>query len=932
MAHSSVSTSETLRVVEELMKMFSDNYSGREKLKVLISNIASAQSLFLKLRSVIVKYEKHGENIDEHINFLNQLKKFKILIEENLIKSIQNHDITLIIGDYLSAIREDYKLIRNYVQTLDEINQKIKKQISNGKNKKKIGDLIIRGVEDKIPNFIYLDQKNHNDDEKKSEIMKTFYKYFIDYISFIREALENMLNDNNYRIKLENLQSKLLNTKSLDIKDYFSEIKSKIIDDRGYSTEILLENLAKNPIVHSSIANSSDFYCDIFINILKTTTDKKCIGSLTILIYKLDESGFVKLNRQIFENKLSIDLVFKTIYDKGIELWLNEPIINPTSIKNRIINYFKPTSLNNLDQLRKKIDNLFMLILSENLNIQFRDVVIDEKNSIGTYNLLSDIYGQRIKNLDFSDDIINVKYCLNRYFFLSLEYSDLDDVNGFDVFAKLLFYIHTYDDDDDDKLHHRNTHKDSILKLKRKFSKVYNVDNRENLNDLVEILKVMINIQSYNFRLDCVEKIISKLENNEELNVKIEVLKIFLDTEIYGSEICLRLAQSFNIHLIKCITNDKDKIKTDLCNYNPNFESVIKHLDDLNMKFDVDDEVSPGFSIPYYLSAKLATDKRYNSESDDYDVENNQIVMSILFKVFTCSTDRDKEEFLKNKNDINNEFVKLFESVNRLIKFYNTDNNNEINQKLRDVSIQCILNGFSEKNDESLKQRNDFARIIIDNFINYKLEHITKIVQSSSQNEIFNLFDIIMKRKNNDNLREWAENTSKLKDKIYFLYCYHQYPENEFNQWYQELNSNSSYERIDRERKIIKEDFHENIKAFDLINIKYLQHNQVGALALINDYLKDPLKNQNNLFIKIGTGQGKSLTIAETARKIIQMNRNAHKPKQQVFIITCYDHLAKRDHENYHIYYRYFDIKSMHCSSNSSTRHFYDKDVIYSDL
>ncbi|CAF1483254.1 unnamed protein product [Didymodactylos carnosus] len=217
MVHSTGSTSETVHVVKELIKIFSDNYQ-ETKLKVLILDKTSAQSLFFELRDVIEKYKKVGD-IDQQSNFRDQLKRFKNLIEENMQKPTLNHEIVLIIENYLSAIQEDYKLLGNYVQTLEEIEQ----QSLNETSKNKINDLIIRGVEEKIPNLIYFGQKNSNDNNKKFEIVKKFYGYFIKYISYVREAVENILSDNNYRLKLKSLQSKLLNTEPFDLKIIFQE-------------------------------------------------------------------------------------------------------------------------------------------------------------------------------------------------------------------------------------------------------------------------------------------------------------------------------------------------------------------------------------------------------------------------------------------------------------------------------------------------------------------------------------------------------------------------------------------------------------------------------------------------------------------------------------------------------------------------------------
>ena len=194
--------------------------------------------------------------------------------------------------------------------------------------------------------------------------------------------------------------------------------------------------------------------------------------------------------------------------------------------------------------------------------------------------------------------------------------------------------------------------------------------------------------------------------------------------------------------------------------------------------------------------------------------------------MFTCSAREDKEEFLKNKNALKKEFVNLLESISRLIKFYDIDGSsdiqnelkniyNELNsqelaniheefrtifQELRDISIDYIVDGFSGMNEERLEERNKFAGTIIDNFINYKLMHIFKIVKSSSKDDIKATFNATMRRRDGGNINEWIENTSKLGDKIYFLYCYHEYSGKEFDQWFRELNPNITYETITKNR------------------------------------------------------------------------------------------------------------------------------------
>ncbi|CAF4372195.1 unnamed protein product, partial [Didymodactylos carnosus] len=369
---------------------------------------------------------------------------------------------------------------------------------------------------------------------------------------------------------------------------------------------------------------------------------------------------------------------------------------------------------------------------------------------MGTHQILGEIYPLRIKCLDFSDDIVNVKYCFNHYFFKSLKYQNLDDLKNFTQFNRLLFYIHICndDDDDDDTLNYtEDTHQSQLFELKTVFGKVEDAGNGTNIDDIVEIFKILIHIRSLIFRLRCAISILTDLNNDNKIHVKGTVIKKFLDSKNYGSEVLLRLAQTYNIHLLKDIPDDKKKI---LLDYNSNFKSFVNYLPKLEIEFNIDHELTSGFNIPYYLSVTLA-DKRNDNENRDYSEEANGILMSILFKVFNCSGEEGKELFLKNKDKIFQEFSELYKPVKRLIQFYQTghDNQDQRNKKLQDRSIKHFLNGFSITNKESLYDRSKYAGLIIDNLIQYDLNQINHIVRSTgSEKEILMLFDHIMIRKN----------------------------------------------------------------------------------------------------------------------------------------------------------------------------------------
>ncbi|CAF0958726.1 unnamed protein product [Adineta steineri] len=926
MAQPSALTGETSSIVTELQNLFSGKHPNRKKMETLILNFQSVQNLLSQLPDMISKYERQGKKIDQQREFVEILKKFKNIIEGNINKSIYDPEILLVINYLILAIRQGYELFLNHGQTLEEINKIIEKEISFG-NKKEIGTLIIRSIEMKIPKEIYFDQKDPNNDERKLVIIMKFYDYFVQYVLYIRESLDDMLNDENYRSKLDKLQAILLNTKPSNIEDYFLKLKSRMITKRGYSTEILLEYLVKNENVHINVSNRSDYYCEHLNEIFAKPLKKKSIDSLSNLVFKLQDNSFEHLCEKLIEN----NDVFQSIYNIGIDLYLIETRKIMDAKEKKQNTHFYPDALENREQLKRKFKLFLLVSLGKATLIKIRDSIINEGNAKGTYLILADIYGLRIQHLDFSDEIINVKYCFNHYFFKSLSYHELDDVNVFSECIRLLFYIHTCEDRD--KLHYQNekTHRNKLLELKESFLKTIKNDNRRKLNDLIEIFKVMINIQSFESRLKYVTSAINSLEQNDDINVKVFVLKEFLGHQDAKKEICLRLAQSFNIDLMKHISDNKQEILTKLRNFNSNFDSFIKYLEKSELEFNIEKELTPGLSIPYYLSAILADDPKYNIKIVGYNEETNEIAMSILFKVFTCSSENDKEVFLKNQNSIHQEFNQLYQSVKKLIEFYNVSGNAEINKKLRGRSIKHILHGFSGTHQKSLAKRNEYARTIIDNFINYNLKQIDQIIESTeSDTEVLNLFDVFMKRNASDDLERWAKNTGELRDQINFLHAHHHYKETNFNEWYQNWNSNESFNIIQNNREKVKKDLQTHHKAFELINIKYLQHNQIGALTLIYDYLTDESKKNSNLFIKIGTGQGKSLTIAETARQLVQNNPGPQKPK--VFVVTCYDHLAKRDHDNYQKYYQYFNISTMYCSSESSTKDFSNSDVIYADL
>ncbi|CAF1130687.1 unnamed protein product [Didymodactylos carnosus] len=540
---------------------------------------------------MITKYERHSDKIDQQTDFLELLTRFKNIVEENIKKSTYDPDRIVAIYFYIAEIQQGYELLRNDGQTLEEINQMISELIETG-NKKYICISIIRGIETKIPNRIYFDStnpRNPNDTNKRSEIIQKFYGYFIENISSVRELLQNVFDDANYRLKLKNLQSKLLYTEPLYIKDYFDKIKSKIIKHPGYSTEVLFEYLAENIMLHTSISNNARDYCNHFIELFETSLKKKSMQLLCNLVFKLNKDNFTQLLKKVIEKQHSLmtlikakvgnqensmniikklvenkdssrnlikkidenkdsvmdsmkkivknkdavinlmkeiddnKSVLKSIYDNGIELFLIKCPIITNSINGQPVKSSDVAAIQDLEQLNEKFKDLLSELSSEKsiLN-QLQNSIIDENNSMGTHQILGEIYSLRIKCLDFSDDIVNVKYCFNHYFFKSLKYQNLDDLKNFTQFNRLLFYIHICnDDDDDDTLNYtEDTHQSQLFELKTVFGKVEDAGNGTNIDDIVEIFKILIHIRSLIFRLRCAISILTDLNNDNKIHVK----------------------------------------------------------------------------------------------------------------------------------------------------------------------------------------------------------------------------------------------------------------------------------------------------------------------------------------------------------------------------------------------------------------------------
>lgn len=701
----------------------------------------------------------------------------------------------------------------------------------------------------------------------KATIIK-FYTLFITKAYCIREIVNNDLTAENYKEKLIKLQDAILGNRDVDIQTYFS-ILLKNLQKRRYSAEILLKGFTNHFSVQQHfLAFPSKLRKKISGYIKVSSCKEKHLRYFATLVFKLQTKDF----KDLIVRNIDTDIFIKALYIQGLKLFKDDN-----------------------ENVGKKFRVLFHL-LNERNKMQVFVKLINSDNALKTRELLTAIYGQSIERIsDSLKDSINIRYCFSNVFSSFLNLKNGIDIKEIEKYSQLIFYIsmssvESYALNIDDKLH----------QLKAFFVK--SNTNLSEIGELIEIYKLLPEVGSTSMRL------VYAVQALKENNVQAFILgKILLSDEIEDSkkaEICLTLAGAFKLQLLK---NTSSWPK--LSGYNPRFAEYLK-----NPQVEAD-MLNEGFNIPYYFSGKLLTERKYQSD------DKQQSLMFLLFNIFL---DKHASNFIQDPAINEENFKKLTSTLEHVINFYR-DKKYKI---YRDKAIEYILDGLGSSRNEPLRERIEYAAPIIHNFTNYMLSHLDDINASnelSGENEIIAIFDKVMPR-GDSSFKDWVARTSCIGDKIYFLYCYYKYSETDFDGDFKLINPDCNSESVFAIRNTIKDYLPENSHMFKTIGIDYFQHNQVWALSLI-EY---QLTTSSNIFMQIGTGQGKSLIIAETAKRVIVSNK-----AKQVFIITCYNHLAERDYNQYKSYYKHFGIGEAElvlCSKTSTASQLTKAKVIYADL
>ena len=960
----------------DLVTIFSDNYVHKQKLEKIVKRREQHKlhlKKFLELFEQAKAYNLQQARLREFLNksALKIQADFKSLVSiENLTKTDLSLNEINRIEIYLLSIHNDYKLVRDEMQTLEEINAKLAKY-SSKKEFDKIGDLLERGILDKMPNLITKSQlvKNANVTQDKLLIeVQKFYEIFIQNCHLLRADMDRNLDDIEYRKRLQDLQTILIKRQPNDIQYYFDKLIQNEANMGGYSKEILLESFSKNLVVQTYASNNSKFFIEKFFSSFSSSAFwsskfwRKHFEYYCFILFNFTKKSFQEILEMLIgsnqKNQVLIvkrSILISCIYNQALEFF---EVIDTNESKEKSNSLLMEQNQSRKKLLIDHIDSFLKQLSKSEFLFEMRDNIVNEKNAQSTIEIMKmmPVYGGCIKELDFSLNKLEVRYCFSKQFFQVLNEFSFRNVSEYTYFFRLIFYICAFDN----KLAEKKGNNFSLEKfndLKFYFDEPFVVNSNE-LNDLVEGLRVLISMGSFEFRLKCALECLKFIlernkdeENQKETDthlskeqkanlIKINVFKYFYSNRADGineKKFILKLAETLNIHLIKYSFNFvviSDLIKV-LTSNNRIFGIFIEKTPD----FNIENDLVAGFGIPYYLTA--------NEEIET----SSESLISILFRVFICDSIMDRKEFMMNKQTYVASFKELINTVKKLEKFYD-----EVDEKLiqteyknkdkllvlvksyckhlREISFKHIIDGFKGDYHESLVNRKKYADKIIKNFINYDLEHIITIIESTNDSNVAEsilakCLSQIMKR-GEKSLAEWADSTSSIGSKIDFLHFYYKYSQEEFDEWFKELNPNilkSVLDELSAKRKDTIAEFNKNAESFEnSSSIKHLQHNQAGALTLIFNELS---KNKNaNIFMKIGTGQGKSLIIADTVRKLIQING----PSTQVFVFTCYDHLAERDQKNFSKFYQSLGISSIYCSPRTLIRDTLNKQVIYADL
>ncbi len=256
-------------------------------------------------------------------------------------------------------------------------------------------------------------------------------------------------------------------------------------------------------------------------------------------------------------------------------------------------------------------------------------------------------------------------------------------------------------------------------------------------------------------------------------------------------------------------------------------------------------------------------------------------LLSIFFNIIKRSDPEDHCE-------------EMFKRVSQLFKllisrFYSAE---IFDGKSREF-LKHFLNQFKQMTaiEGCFKQKLILIERVINPSLDLKLEYIGRLSRKGNLNILYKniekTFEGIV------SIEDLEIKVSRFENSFLHQLFAQVYSDDDFKDWFSNENPHIQQEKIknilanmEKKRKVIEETYIDILKEN---SFEYIHNNQIGALSTLETQIE-----YSNVFLKLGTGQGKSF-IAEMAAIDLLSKAN---PPNRVFIFTSYDHLAKRDYEN----------------------------------
>lgn len=709
---------------------------------------------------------------------------------------------------------------------------------------------------------------NHKLNDATPKSVQDFYPLFIKNSASFKELLN--WDSAKYKNDLFHYQEQLLDNKHVDIGKYLNTLLPEITNNR-YSAQRLLKGFCRHEKAKLFVTQDDT----IIFNALKQIIYSTKLKYLIPLAFQSSERSFQKFITDILINEDPdfLEIGGPLLYQYGWELSKQD------------------------ESMLKKFKYFFNQLIKEKKTYLID--YLEQQGFAETKTQLKALYGQIIEKIEQPKSVRDYLNPLFLFILNNPRYIDLGE-KTLTVFAELVFYIAMGDEKDNKAM--------DEFSLNDVFEFASDKLNKSKLEELRDLYKLLP--YSYSNVGNRLNYAVNAMVHAD--NVQGYVIQQFLSGDLTNdtkSKLCCILAKNRKLHAVKFMHD----WGAELSKYNSGFKAYFKTLKHPDL------ELNENINILYYISASLLNDNELKEE-------DKSAIMALLFQIFSSNETHEVADYEFKCNAI-------VQSVKHLTKFYEK----EKYSPYKNLVLKYLKEGLCNYSQDTIAQRLENVDLVVQNSTNYHLSYIDTILEQNSKTgrqEIEMIFNKVFQRMERQTLMEWASSSNELGHTLCFLYSYYKYSQNNFDTDFKELNnSHLEFDDLMIARDQIKAEMQNNKSVFEKIDIKYFQHNQVGALALVEHHLEQ-VKEQvaqrrkpGNLFMQVGTGQGKSLIIAETARRIINSGE-----AKQVFIVTCYDHLAQRDYNKFASYYQSFGIKAMHCSNKQNSSQLKEQQVIYADL